>query len=136
VDELPYTEIEHTADWALEVHGGSLADLLVHAAEGMLELMGVEIAPGPSRTVQFRLQAEDAESLLVAWLEEILVRMELTPVTFSAFHVRVEDSFALEADLLECPRRDLKKMIKAVTFHNLRVDHGPSEWKTVVVFDV
>lgn len=136
MDERPYTEIEHTADWALEVRGGSLAELLVHAAEGMLDLMGAETAFGPSQTVRLRLQAEDAESLLVAWLEEILVRMELTPVTFSDFHVRVDDTFALEAEVREGSRRDLKKMIKAVTFHNLRVDHGPSEWKTVVVFDV
>jgi len=136
VDEHPYTEIEHTADWALEVRGESLADLFIHAAEGMLELMGADTGPGPSRTVQFRLQAADAESLLVAWLEEILVRMELAPVTFSDFQVRVDDSFALEADLLESSRRALQKMIKAVTFHDLRVELGPSEWKTVVVFDV
>jgi SHS2 domain-containing protein len=136
VDERPYTEIEHTADWALEVRGESLADLLVHAAEGMLELMGAESAPGPSRTLHLQLQAADAESLLVAWLEEILVRMDLGPVTFSGFHVRVDDSFVLEAELRQGPRRDLKKMIKAVTFHDLRVESGPSEWKTVVVFDV
>lgn len=136
MDKRPYTEIEHTADWALEVRGESLADLLIHAAEGMLELMGAEIAPGPSRTVRLRLQAPDAESLLVAWLEEILVRMELAPVTFSDFQVRVDNRFALEADLLEGSRRALQKMIKAVTFHDLRVEPGPSEWKTVVVFDV
>ncbi|MEX0788709.1 MAG: archease [Anaerolineales bacterium] len=136
MDELPYTEIEHTADWALEVRGGSLADLLVHAAEGMLDLMGAETAPGPSRTLHLHVQAADAEALLVAWLEEILVRMELAPVTFSDFQVRVADSTELEAELREGVRGDLEKMIKAVTFHDLRVEHGPSGWKTVVVFDV
>lgn len=136
MDERPFTEIEHTADWALEVRGDTLADLCAHAAEGMLQLMGAEAAPGAARAVRIRLKSPDAESMLVAWLEELLFRMERSPVTFSNFHPRVDDAFRLDARLRQHPRQDLKKSIKAVTFHNLKVERGDGGWKTVIVFDV
>lgn len=136
VGDPPYTEIDHTADWALEVRGADLGDLMAHAAEGMLELMQVERGPGKGRRRRLRLQSADPESLLVAWLEELVVRMEMAPVTFGDFHVRGHGNTGLEAEFTEWPRSGLKKMIKAVTFHDLRIEPAREGWHTTVVFDV
>lgn len=136
VGEPPYTEIDHTADWALQVRGANVGELMAHAAEGMLGLMQVERGPGEGRPRKVRLQAADPESLLVAWLEELVVRMEMAAVTFGDFHVRAVEATRLEAEFTEWPRVGLKKMIKAVTFHELRIEPGQDGWQTTVVFDV
>ncbi|MGH2627958.1 MAG: archease [Anaerolineales bacterium] len=136
MSQPPYHEIDHTADWALEVRGANLGELLANAAEGMIELMQAERSPSKGRRRRLRLHAADAESLLVAWLEELVVRMEMAPVTFGAFQVRANEGASLEAEYTEWTRAGLKKMIKAVTFHDLRVESGRNGWQTTVVFDV
>lgn len=109
---------------------------MAHAADGMIGLMQVEREPGLGRRRSLRLKAPDAESLLVAWLEELVVTMEMAPVTFGEFDVRTSGNTSLEAEFTEWPRAGLKKMIKAVTFHDLKVAAGPDGWRTTVVFDV
>ena len=72
----------------------------------------------------------------MAWLEEILVRMELGEVTFADARVRLVDERHLTATLTEQPLQTWRTAIKAVTFHNLKIDSGPDGWHTILVFDV
>ena len=67
-------EIEHTADWELEVWGPDMAALLEEAARGMYELMGVEISEESRRHREFEVVADDREQLLISFLEELLFR--------------------------------------------------------------
>jgi len=63
-----FEELEHTADWALRVRGRDLAELLVNAANGMMELAGVQTASAAGTIRKLELTSLDRESLLVDWL--------------------------------------------------------------------
>ena len=137
--EAGYREIEHTADWALEVWAPTLEALLRQAAEGMGALAGAHPQPGARLTRKVTLLAPDAESLLVDFLEELLYLMTEEGLVFDGFDLRVEtlpEGFSLEAALTGAPLMALKKEIKAVTWHNLAVRRGKRGWETTVVFDV
>ncbi len=137
--EAGYREVEHTADWALEIWAPTLEALLHQAAEGMYVLAGARQQPGARLTRKVVFSSPDTESLLVDFLEELLYLMTEEGLVFDAFDLRVArlpEGFHLDAMLTGAPLMALKKEIKAVTWHNLVVRCGQRGWETMVVFDV
>jgi SHS2 domain-containing protein len=131
-----YHEVEHTADWALRVKGEDLAELLENAALGMLDLAGAEAEDADPKLQTFDIEADDGESLLVTWLEEILFQMETRRVTFKNFQVEVPDDLELRGSAEEYPLKRILKFIKAVTYYGLEIESGPDGLSTTIVFDV
>jgi SHS2 domain-containing protein len=131
-----FEEVRHTADWALRVQGGDLAELMLNAARGMLSLLDAEPGFSPGPLSHLEVDADDAESLLVAWLGELLYRMENRQVTFDEMNVRVEDGIHLTADMRERPLLHPTRAIKAVTYHGLAITNTPEGLTATVVFDV
>lgn len=131
-----FEEVEHTADWALNVWGTDTASLFRCAAEGMLELLGAEPAGEPQGSTRIDLQADDLESLLVSWLEEILYRIEERQVTFTEIEVEITDGPGILSRLQVRPSAPIRKQIKAVTYHELAIEPTPSGFETIIVFDV
>ncbi len=133
----PFEEVPHTADWALRVRGATLADLFVHAAQGMYDLMGGEPASdAPAEAGALTVEAADAEGLLVAWLNELLYHTDAEGLWFHDFRVRLDGERRLEAEVKGRPATGLKKYIKAATFHNLRIAQADDGLEATIVFDV
>jgi SHS2 domain-containing protein len=131
-----FEEIEHTADWALQVSGADFSALLQNAAQGMLKLIHAEAGTGPGEKKVIRLQASDPESLLVTWLEELLFFIEVHNVTFTSFDVQADGYTQLTAVVNEVPLQRVEKEIKAVTYHNLKIQKNQGGFTTTIVFDV
>jgi SHS2 domain-containing protein len=132
-----FEEIEHTADWALQIHGHDWRELLINAAHGMNSLLVAQPdAIALEREELFALEAFDAENLLVNWLSELAYWAEMERVIFQQF-----DFSALSPTYLEAVARGgqaihLQKHIKAVTYHNLQIIQTDQGLSATVVFDV
>ena len=133
--ESGFREVQHTADWALEVWAPDLPALFVQATLGMNWLMDVQINRDQLIERSLHLKAVDPESLLVGYLNGILYEMELDSVGFDTFVVKIED-LSLEAGLQGGRLVGLQKAIKAVTFHDLEIKRGENGVRTTIVFDV
>lgn len=132
-----YEEIPHTADWALKVRGATMEDLFVNAAEGMYALMGSSPTAGsPQTTREIALDASDVESLLVGWLNELLYFTESEGLAFTRFAVKELTPTRLMAEAVGGPASEIKKYIKAATFHNLKIERTDEGVEATVVFDV
>ena len=131
-----YEEIEHTADWALRVRGQNLTDLFRNAAFGMLSLLEIEPLPGNSESRSFELKAEDTETLLVSWLEELLYLLEVESAAVVDFQVEVLEKIQLKATIKLNKIASIKKEIKAVTFNELDIRAAEFGYETIIVFDV
>jgi SHS2 domain-containing protein len=83
-----------------------------------------------------QLAAGDPESLLVDWLEEHLIWIELEGL--AAFDMAFDRLFETEisARVSLRPLRQIDKPIKAVTYHNLELQKGPQGFSATIVFDV
>ncbi|MHB0967669.1 MAG: archease [Bellilinea sp.] len=130
-----YKEIQHTADWALQVWAPDLTGLMQQAALGMIALMGARLRHGRRLERTIMVSADDNESLLVAFLNSILYEMELDSVGFDRFELKL-DGLKLHARLAGAPLLELQKSIKAVTFHNLEIRPVEAGLETTIVFDV
>lgn len=130
-----FREIEHTADWELEVWAPNFARLLEEAARGMYALAGIRLAASPRYERRLALVADDDENLLVNFLSELLYTAEMETLAFDDIRVQVE-SCVLGAELRGAPIAEYAKEIKAVTFHRLNVQRLPDGLRVRIVFDV
>ena len=151
-DSPGFERMDHTADIGVRVRGRSLEALFVHAAQALFDVMlelplgagGVpEPAPGEGDPVS--VEADDLPSLLQAWLSELLYRFTDEGRVGTGFAIRRLDrtagGCALEAAVRNEPfdpaRHVLRTGLKAVTFHQLRVEEGSGgRWEAQVIFDV
>jgi len=130
-----HREVEHTADWELEVWAPDMAGLLEEAARGMYELMGVEISEESRCHGQLEIAADDREQLLVSFLEELLFIADSEKVAYDGFMLRLQDG-SLVARLEGGSFLSRSKEIKAVTYHQLKIVETKRGLKTSIVFDV
>lgn len=130
-----FREVEHTADWELEVWAMDLASLLEQAARGMFYLSGMRLQTEPRVTRTLSLEASDPETLLVKFLTELLYYAEQEGIAFDQYRITL-DGFRLEAELEGARLASIDKEIKAVTYHRLAVRQVDGLLRVNIVFDV
>ena len=131
-----FREHAHTADWELEAWAPDLPCLLEQAARGMYALSGIRLQSSPAQTRWITLHAEDAESLLVRFLNELLWLEEDQGLGFDRFSITIDNQLNLQAELNGFAIANLDKEIKAVTYHNLQVENTSQGRRVNIVFDV
>lgn len=130
-----FKEVQHTADWALQVWAPDLAGLFVQAALGMQKLMGVQLSDGLRGWRRIDHEAEDHESLIINFLNDILFWIETDQLGSDRFDLLIEGKH-LHGFAETAPVESISKEIKAVTFHLLRIDRNDDLFQTTIVFDV
>lgn len=135
--ERGYRELPHTADVALEVWGRDLPELFVHAAEG---LFSIAVALEPQATIstyrQVHLSAPDWETLLVDWLNELLLLHDENGEAYVAFDVALASPAELTASIAATQACVAQRTVKAATFHNLAIQQNAQGYRATIVFDV
>jgi SHS2 domain-containing protein len=131
-----FEEVEHTADVAIRVWGRDLAELFAHAAHGMACQMADADAVGRTIERTIDLTAYDAETLLVAWLGELLYLSERDGCVFTDFDMLEVTPGRLRAVARGGPVTRHRQQIKAATFSDLEIVRTDAGYETTVVFDV
>jgi SHS2 domain-containing protein len=133
--EAGYQEVEHTADWQLEVWAPDLPLLFEQAALGMYALSDTRLEPEARLTREIELQGQDPESLLVSFLTELLYLGESQGLGFDGFDLQINGAY-LFAQVEGAPIQTQSKEIKAVTYHNLEIRETSRGLEVSIVFDV
>ncbi len=132
---MPFEEVPHTADWSLRIWAADLPGLFSEAARGMIALAGTHLASSSKIKRNISLSAPDLEGLLVSFLSELLFIGEQEKLAFDDFRISIKGE-KLEAEMIGAPILSIDKIIKAVTYHNLRINHTAKGFETEIVFDV
>jgi SHS2 domain-containing protein len=131
-----WEEVAHTADLAVHVSGDTLADLFSAAGAGMTAMLGVT-ASGVGGAVRYiALAAQDVEALLVDWLNELLYLGDSTGRLFTSYEFDTLCETSLVARVEGYPVAQPWAHIKAATYNDLVVSHGPDGFEATIVFDV
>jgi SHS2 domain-containing protein len=132
---MGFEEISHTADWSARVWASDVQSLFIEATRAMNSLSGTVIGTGPRLTRTFEAEGLDIESLLVAFLSELVYYQEQENLVFDKFDLRVAAQW-LKAEMEGAPIESVEKAIKAVTYHNLKIQKTAEGFETTIVFDV
>ena len=132
---MGFEEIPHTADWAVHVWAADLPALFAEAARAMYTLAGVRTADGGRVRGSFTTEVLDAEGMLVAFLSELVYRLEHERLAFTDFEIGI-DGGRLSLTMEAAPVASIEKAIKAVTWHDLSIETTGRGVETTIVFDV
>ncbi len=135
-DDSHFLELEHTADRAFTVRGRDLPELFARAAQALGTIQGQPTGTQESVHREVEISGVDLETLLVNWLNEILYLQDVHKEAYSRFQVHTISDTALRASLYGEANSSIRRTIKSVTFHGLKIERRPEEWEASVVVDV
>ena len=131
--------IGHTADIGIAAYGASLADAFANAARALFSLIVEPDIVSEKLYRDIELSAADDESLLVAWLNELIFIFDTEFLLFSRFDVTLSGG-SLRAraygEKVDTARHILKTGVKAATYHMLSVECGKDFCRVQVIFDI
>ena len=135
-----YEFFDHTADIGIGASGQTLAELFIRMAQGLTKLIAEDSVATPRMTRSIQLSAADPESLLRAWLSELLfwfsvdrflpadyVLDDVTPTTLRG---------RVRGDTFDPARQTQGREVKAITQHLLSVREQDGLWRGQVIVDI
>ncbi len=138
-----YQFLPHTADIAVQLEGVDLPDLFRSTLQALLEVITDPEAVEPRASVAVELGSPELELLLVDWASEVLYRFDARRFLSREAAISVEQdgtSWRLRATVrgedFDESRHHIKVLVKAVTYHALRVEQTPAGWRATLVFDI
>lgn len=135
-----YRLIDHTADFGIHVFGDNLKDLFENAAHAMFDqITDINQLKGPD-TYNIQVKGNDWPDLMVNWLRELLFLWTGKGLLVKHADIQTLSEYDLTATLSLDPfdpdRHTLKNELKAVTYHQIQVNKGPSGWEAKIIFDM
>ena len=140
---MAYRFLDHTADLGIEVTAVDLPELYVEALRGLTDsLVDLErVSASVSRDVG--LESPDLETLFVDWLNEVIVWYETEGLVLSDAKIRLDEGDSgwrligsVRGESYDAERHGLKTLIKAVTYHQLSIEHRREGWRARFILDL
>jgi len=140
---LPYRFFDHTGDIGVDLWAAAPAGLFVAAAGALSETLTNPGGIERRARVTAALGAPDLDLLLADWVGELVYRFDAFGWLTSDADVRVArrgDRWVIDASLdgetRDPERHPLKVLVKAVTYHELRVEQTADGWRARLVLDI
>jgi SHS2 domain-containing protein len=131
-----FKQIEHPSDVGIIAFGKNHQELFENAAFGMFSLMADLSRVDTKEKIVVKVSADDPETLLVNWLNELIYLEDAKKIVFSKFTItrltRTELAATIAGDYIDLDRHAFQRPVKAVTFSQLQL--GANQAK--IIFDV
>jgi SHS2 domain-containing protein len=132
--------LEHPADVGFRAYGQTLEELFANAALALITIAGDPATVEERERREIEVTGEDTESLLYAWLAEIVAVADADRLLFCRVEVTsLGDGRATGVAYGEPYDRERHRAgtaIKAVTYHRFMVQQSPAGWIAEVFLDV
>jgi SHS2 domain-containing protein len=140
---MSYAFFDHTGDVGVALTGRTLDELFASAALAFSDTLTPLAAIDPRRPEELDVAAPELDLLLVDFLSELLYRFDTRAWLTREAQVEVRErdgGWELQGTLVgerhDPVRHPVKILIKAVTYHGLRVIKSDGLWRANVVFDI
>ena len=129
--------LEHTADVGVRATASSAEGVFEQATRGLLDITGALVS-GAGEEVPIEVQARDLGALLVDWLEEVLYLQDARDSVITDIDVETVEGDRAKGSVSIAPRTEQLEgtAVKAITYHQLRVEETDEGWVAVVYFDI
>lgn len=133
-ESIGFIEVEHTADIAYAVTGDSIESLFYQSYLAVKNILNISFSEKITSQKEIFVHARTKESLLVAFLNEILYLAdqglwpEVSEIIFS------DTKLLFRFDIFQCGLKG--RNIKAVTYNEIEIINHSPFFSTMLVFDV
>ena len=135
-----YAEDGPTADLTVDTRGETLEDAFGQAAIAQFNAMTPLEGIGQNEIREIQVEGDDLGALLFNFLDELLYLHEVELIVFSAFDLEIDrERFILKAvcrgEFFDVSRHVQGIAVKAVTFHQMKMEQTDEGWNLRVVLD-
>ncbi|HZP00747.1 MAG TPA: archease [Terriglobia bacterium] len=132
--------LAHTADIGFEAFGRTREEVFANSALALADLVIEPDDVQPQEEITIQVEGRDAESLLVNWLSEILYLHDSEKWLLREFEIlKLNDRSLLakaRGEKFDRARHRIKLMVKAITYHQLKLEKTPEGWRAQVYVDI
>ncbi|MBT3312328.1 MAG: archease [Desulfobacterales bacterium] len=132
--------IDHTADFGIRVSGSDLKDLFENTAYAMFDLIIDAELSKDGKEFDISVSGYDLPDLMFNWLRELLYLFAGKEMVIKKADIVSISENRLSARITysdyDPGRHEIKNEIKAVTYHQLKVENKSDGWETIIIFDV
>lgn len=137
--EKEFEILDHTADVGIIAYGNDTSEAFANAAKGLFSLITELDDVSEIEYRDIELTAPDQESLLVAWLNELIYLFDAEQMLFKRFDITQLSPTHLKArsygHKVDSAKHKLKIGVKAATYHLLKIEKS-NGCKVQVLFDI
>jgi SHS2 domain-containing protein len=135
-----YSLFSHTADLGMSIEGHSCEDLFRNAGTALTELLVDNKATKIEKKVEISIEGNDLPDLMVRWLSEILYLFEGEKLVVTEISINSINKKNMTATLsvmkFNSQFHEILREIKAVTYHQIKVEEKNGLWTAKVIFDL
>jgi SHS2 domain-containing protein len=136
----PFEILEHTADVGLRAWGASPAELFESAAAALLAISYERETVVERESREIAADGADRESLMVNWLQEIVWLIDGEWWLPRRVSIReISDTSVrgtAHGEPRDAARHKFNVIVKAVTYHQLKVGQEAGRWRAEVFLDI
>ena len=135
-----YETFEHTADIGLRARAADLNTLFAEAARAFFSII-VENYDDVRAAEEYLISvdADQRDDLMYDWLAELLYLFDTEHVLLCEFDVTVRDrslTATVRGEPIDPDRHRLDMEVKAITYHELKVQQDGDGWLAEVIVDL
>jgi SHS2 domain-containing protein len=135
-----FESLDIPGDAGIRAYGESEQEVFVHAALGMYSLITDAQLLKEQMSITVSAESDALDGLLVAWLNELVFHFDtygfigknIQVVSFSDNRIEAK----LYGEEFDPERHEGRLLIKAATYHRLKIGKKEHGWEAEVIFDI
>jgi SHS2 domain-containing protein len=135
-----FEQIDISGDAGIRAYGRDLSDLFLNAAEGMYSLISEPGGISPKKSVDIETEAGSREGLLVSWLNELIFHFDAHGFIGRKIVIHeLKDTFiraVVSGEEFDPEKHDSGLLIKAATYHQMKIEEKNGHLEAEVIFDI
>jgi len=136
----PFETIDISGDAGIKAYGETLEDAFVNAAVGMYSLITDLGGVLEKQEVHVEIESHSLEGVLVSWLNELIFRFDAQGFIGKRIEVMALDDNRMAArvsgEVIDGARHEKGLLVKAATYHRLRIGKEDGLWAIQVILDI
>lgn len=141
---MNYEVLDISGDVGIRAYGRDYGEVLISAAVGMYNLITDIDKVVESSNLSVSVQADTLEGLIVRYLNELIFNFDTygfigKRIEINTFEERPEGFSVLTTvygEEFDPERHERRLLIKAATYHNIKLENIDNKWKLEVIFDI
>ncbi len=132
--------LDISGDVGLRIRAADLEELFEYGAIGLYSLITPLNGVKAVETAEIEVEGEGLEGLFVGWLNELIFRFDT--YGFIGREVEVESvsdrmvAARVGGEEFDPERHERGLLLKAATYHDLKIEKDDGGWTAVVIFDI
>jgi SHS2 domain-containing protein len=132
--------IDISGDAGIRAFGSDLSELFANTAAGMYSLIADPGSVMPQKSMEIKAEGASLEGLLVSWLNELIFHFDTYGFVGREIHIhKLSNTLIITTVTGEDfvpEKHGMGLLIKAATYHKLKIERKENHWEADVIFDI